>query len=80
MYAVAERNVECWLRADPGSLASALGLDAGELAQVEDPKGMVEGALRPLTTAQKVTRIEQYVASADLAEWIEASRSFEAFH
>ncbi|MFW6161866.1 MAG: hypothetical protein ACODAJ_03805, partial [Planctomycetota bacterium] len=80
VYAVADRNVECWLAADPASLASALGVEPSALAEAPDPKGIIESALRPLSRAEKIKRVADFVASAPLPRWIRASRSFRAFY
>ena len=80
VYGVADRNVECWLRADPTCLAEALDIDAHELARASDPKGLVEGALNGLTPWGKEERIEAVVRDADLRTWLECSRSFERFY
>ena len=80
-----ERNIECWLSADPDDLASQTGCDAGEIRRVQsdDPKGVVGAAFkrkadqsgRPLYDL-----VEGFVHHAPRANWLSAQRCYKAFH
>jgi hypothetical protein len=74
LVGVCDRNVECWLAADPDYLARRLEINADEL-RVDDPKGVVQAAIRA-----KRIRVEELVEAAPVGRWIDSSPSFEAFY
>jgi len=79
VYGMADRNIECWLCADPHYAAQETGRDAKEF-QVDDPKGAFEAAMGITRDDKREEEIAQYVAKAPLARWLENSRSFEDFY
>lgn len=82
LFGVADRNVECWLAADPGALAAELGCRAEEIPTV-DPSDFVKQRFGFTDREGKVaarTRVREYVARASLGSWIKASDSFADFH
>lgn len=75
---VCDRNVECWLAADPDHLARATGRPRGEFAQ-PDPKGAVEKAFGVTRLAKKEDEIASFVEKAPLRNWLN-NASFEDFY
>ena len=82
LFGVADRNVECWLAADPGALAAELGCRAEEIP-TDDPSDFVKQRFgftgRDRREAAK-EQVREYVARAPLKSWIGASDSFADFH
>ena len=82
LFGVADRNVECWLAADPGALAAELGCRAEEIPK-DDPSTFVKQRFgftgRDRREAAK-EQVREYVARAPLKSWIGASDSFADFH
>jgi hypothetical protein len=83
VFGVAERNIECWLAADPAALAEELecgvpGIPAG------DPSGFVKRRFgmgeRDANREAAKKRIGRFVEKAPLKAWIERSPSFNDFY
>ena len=82
LFGVADRNVECWLAADPGALAAEPGCRAEEIP-TDDPSAFVKRRFGLKDRERKEaarTRVREYVARASLRSWIEESDSFADFH
>lgn len=75
---VCQRNVECWLCADPDWLAARTGRQRAEFA-VDDPKGVFESAMHITTFDRKEPEIAALVQGAPLHTWLQ-NRSFESFY
>jgi len=78
-----DRNIECWLSADPDDLARETGCDADTIrrAREGDPKGDVQAAFRRAAAdrGRDVSEVmTEFAAGAPLATWM-AETSFEAF-
>jgi hypothetical protein len=78
-----ERNIECWLSADPHDLAEQTGVDEQEVlrARRHDPKGVVQGAFSraaEVAGADRHDAITEFVGKAHLSAWLD-DRSFDAF-
>jgi hypothetical protein len=78
VYGMADRNIECWLCADPQYAAQETGRDAKDF-QIDDPKGAFEAAMGITRDDKREEAIAQYVAKAPLGRWLKNSRSFEDF-
>jgi len=70
-----DRNVECWLDADPKALADCTGANEAELRQARrgDPKGPVRAAFRrrsETTGAGEPELMACFVERADLRPWL----------
>lgn len=82
LFGVADRNVECWLAADPGALAVELECRAEEIPK-DDPSDFVKqrfGLTDRDRREDAKERVRKYVARAPLKSWIRASDSFADFH
>lgn len=83
VFGVAERNIECWLAADRGGLAQELGCDVAEIPP-GDPSGFVKRRFgierRDEARNLAKTRVEEFVARAELNVWIRESESFADFY
>lgn len=82
VYGMADRNIECWLCADPHYVAGVTGREAGDFA-VDDPKGAFEAAMDITRDDKRETEIAQFVREARtdvLQRWLENSGSFEDFY
>lgn len=75
---VAERNVECWICADPNYIATMLRVPQEEL-RVPEPKGRFESAMRISGADRKEPEIAALVENAPLHKWL-ANASFEDFY
>lgn len=75
---VADRNIECWLCADPQYVAQQTGRDPKEF-EVDDPKGPFESAMSISRDDRKEKEIAGFVVTAPLDRWLKNSRSFEDF-
>ncbi|MCX7425048.1 MAG: hypothetical protein NTW96_05395 [Planctomycetia bacterium] len=83
VFGVAERNIECWLAADRGALATELGCRPEEIP-TEDPSDFVKRRFRlgerDEGRVDAKNRIQAFVAAAaPLRTWIEGSESFQSF-
>ncbi|MCX6843050.1 MAG: hypothetical protein NTX53_12300 [candidate division WOR-3 bacterium] len=78
IHGVADRNIECWLCAEPGWLGSRLGV-APEQLRCDDPKGVFERAVGVNRDDHKEEEIAQIVKDAPLKSWLD-SPSFEDFY
>jgi hypothetical protein len=77
VFAVCDRNVECWLCADRGWIADRTGRQASDFA-VDDPKGVFESAMQINSTDKRESEIVALVQDAPLRQWL-GNGSFEAF-
>ena len=80
---VPDRDVECWLAADPHDLAAKVGGDEQAMlrARQQDLKALVHGAFRQAADREGVGLYDlmaSFVESAELREWFEQT-SFEEF-
>jgi hypothetical protein len=78
IHGVADRNVECWICAEPEWLARELRTDAVRF-RCEDPKKALERALEIDRDDRKESEIAELVSKAPLARWL-ANRSFKDFY
>ncbi len=79
LVGVCDRNVECWLCADPRHAASVVGCDPGAV-DGEDPKSRFERALGVTRSEKQEDVIADLVQGAPLREWIRRSPSFRSFY
>jgi hypothetical protein len=79
IHGVADRNIECWICAEPAWIAQQLGGQA-EHFRVEDPKSTFERMLGVDRDSKQEDKISDLVATAPLQAWLAASRSFEDFY
>ena len=82
VYGMADRNIECWLCADPRYIAQETGRPAADFA-VDDPKGAFASALHVSRDDKRESEITQLVRNAPaevLQRWLRNSRSFEDFY
>ena len=82
VYGMADRNIECWLCADPQYIAQETGRAAEDFA-VDDPKGAFASALQVSRDDKRESEITQLVCNAPaevLQRWLRNSRSFEDFY
>lgn len=78
IHGVADRNIECWLCADPDYIAQRLGIPAEEV-RVADPKGRFESAIGIDRSDRKEGEITDLVKEAPLRSWLR-NPSFEDFY
>lgn len=81
IFGVADRNIECWLAIDRGSLARELECCEEEIP-MDDPSDFVKRRFG-LTGRGKEpgkARVCNFVKRASLKTWIERSNSFEEFY
>jgi hypothetical protein len=78
IHGVADRNIECWLCAEPGWLGKRLGIEPQQL-RCEDPKGVFEHAMGVSQDDNQEAEIAQTVKDAPLKSWLDNS-SFEDFY
>ena len=78
VFAVCDRNVECWLCADRDWIAKRVGRAATDFA-VDDPKGNFESALQITSIDRKEPEIAEIVKEAPLHRWM-TDKSFETFY
>lgn len=81
IFGVADRNIECWLAIDTGSLAGELECSEKEIPR-DDPSDFVKRRFG-LTGRDKESakaRVCNFVMRAPLKTWIESSDSFEEFY
>ena len=82
VYGMADRNIECWLCADPHYIAQETGWEAGDFS-VDDPKGAFESAMHVSRDDKQESKIAALVRNAPtdvLKHWLQHSRSFEDFY
>lgn len=79
IHGVAERNIECWICADPSWIAQELGAQAEDF-RVDDPKGIFERMLGIDRDSKQEQQISALVERGPLTAWLAASRSFEDFY
>ncbi len=82
VYGMADRNIECWLCADPHYIAEKTGRAAEDFL-VDDPKGAFESAMQISRDDKREAQIAELVREADvgvLRRWLVKSRSFEDFY
>ncbi|MBU0717289.1 MAG: hypothetical protein KJ749_03495 [Planctomycetes bacterium] len=82
VYGMADRNIECWLCADPQYIAKIKERAAEDFA-VDDPKGAFESAMDVSRDDKRESEIAQLVSEAPapvLKRWLANSRSFEDFY
>jgi hypothetical protein len=78
---VAERNIECWLTADPEWFAEMMGPRfVGNDFRIADPKGIVERALEISGQDKQEEKIACLVRDAPLRKWLDCSNSFKKFY
>jgi hypothetical protein len=75
---IPDRNIECWLCADPVWLANELHLDA-HVFQVDEPKRAFERAMEITRDDKKEERIADLVRRGPLRRWLD-NPSFEDFY
>ncbi|MCS6863277.1 MAG: hypothetical protein NZT92_23465 [Abditibacteriales bacterium] len=73
LVGVADRNIVCWIAADPVYLSP-------EDLQVADPEGIFERAMGITTFDKKESEIATIVRGAPLRNWIAQSESFADFY
>ena len=78
VFAVCDRNVECWLCTDPSWIAARTGRTQAEFS-FQDPKGAFESALQIKSVDKKEPEIAALVKEAPLRVWLR-NKSFEAFY
>ena len=78
VHGVADRNVECWISAEPDWLAKQLDTDASRF-RCEDPKRAFEEALGIERDNRKEEEIAALVSNAPLQAWLR-NASFEDFY
>jgi len=78
VHGVADRNVECWICADPDWTGRRLGL-APEQFRVQNPKGAFERASGIQRADRKEAEIAELVREAPLHKWL-GRPSFEDFY
>ena len=78
VHGVAQRNVECWICANPEYVANKLGIHADAL-RVANPKGCFESAMGIDRDDRKEEAISDLVKEAPLQSWLR-NRSFEDFY
>jgi hypothetical protein len=79
LYGVADRNIECWLKADRHYLAQHLDISP-EALDIPDPKSIIEQALGITSYDRKEEEIASIVRNAPLRNWLRQSPSFETFY
>lgn len=81
IFGVANRNIECWLAIDPGTLARELDCSEEEIPRV-DPSDFVKRrfGLTGRDKEQGKARVRSFVQRASLRTWIDRSDSFEDFY
>ncbi len=78
VFAVCDRNIECWLCADREWIAKRRKRTSAEFA-VQDPKGAFESALQISALDRKGGEIASLICEAPLHHWL-SNKSFEAFY
>ncbi|MFH0823057.1 MAG: hypothetical protein V2B18_09935 [Pseudomonadota bacterium] len=78
VFAVCDRNIECWLCADRNWIAYRTGRAATEFA-VANPKVVFESAMQITTFEKREDEIASMVRAAPLHRWL-SNKSFEAFY
>lgn len=82
VYGMADRNIECWLCADPQYMAKKTDRKAEDFAD-DDPKRAFEAAMHVSRDDKRESQIAQLVREAPavvLQQWLQNSRSFEDFY
>jgi hypothetical protein len=83
LFGVADRNIECWLAADPTALAVELECQPAEIPE-GDPSGFVKRRFglgeRDADREAGKRRLSAFVRKTRLKRWINVSESFEAFY
>ena len=75
---VAERNVECWICADPEWLARELDVDKARFTE-DDPKGAFEHTMGIDRDDKKEEEIAELVRRAPMKDWL-SNPSFQDFY
>ena len=78
IFGVCDRNIECWLCADPNWIAAETGRDPAEFRE-GDPKNIFEEAMEITTYDRKEGEIAGLVLRAPLRNWL-SNRSFREFY
>jgi len=78
VFAVCDRNVECWLCSDAGWLASQFHCEAAEF-RVDDPKRRFQRIIGVTALDRKHEEIATLVKEAPLYRWLQ-NKSFEQFY
>lgn len=78
VFAVCNRNIECWLCADRDWIAGQTGRTAADFT-VDDPKGAFESAMQITSSEKREDEIAFLVRQAPLHRWL-SNRSFESFY
>jgi hypothetical protein len=78
IFGVCDRNIECWLCADPDWIAKETGRQPNEF-RVTDPKGIFEEAMRITGSDRKEQEIAMFVQRAHLRTWL-SNPSFKEFY
>jgi hypothetical protein len=78
VFAVCQRNVECWICSDQDWIAKRLGGTVDEF-RAEDPKPVFESRMAISSKDRKESDIAGLVRDAPLKQWL-ANKSFEAFY
>jgi|SRR6266852_598273 len=79
IHGAPDRNIECWICADPDWLAGELGVDVAPL-RTGDPKAAFQRAMGITRDDKKEKRISALVVSAPMKSWLGQSRSFRDFY
>ncbi len=78
IYAVADRNIECWIVADNNKARKEIGIKKRQLEA--DPIKPVNRFFGTYRDSEKIRKIKEYVKNSDLKEWLNNSRSFKSFY
>lgn len=78
IHGVTERNIECWICADPEWIGRRVDVPPA-VFRVPDPKGAFERALEVDRDDRKEREIAELVCAAPLRNWL-VSPSFEDFY
>lgn len=82
VYGMADRNIECWLCADPRYIAEKTEWAAEDFA-VDDPSGTFRSVMdisRDDKQESKIAALVRDAPAAVLKHWAQHSRSFEDFY
>jgi hypothetical protein len=78
IHGVPDRNIECWLCAEPDWLGNQLGCGGGQF-RVDDPKNAFESTMGISRDDRKEAEISSLVRDAPLWRWL-SKDSFEDFY
>ncbi len=78
IYAVADRNIECWIVADKEKAKKEMGSNKKQLEG--DPVKFVNKHFGSYRDSDKKRKIKEFVKSSNTKEWLKNSKSFGAFY